>query len=126
MFPTTAHTPCMRCARMNEISSGFHAPFVSSTCNAVRFTSRVHRQRVEMIKGKQSTSSTVLVLLFAACLMSAVAHGADNGSNDIVLAPEVKRGFISNGAAASVIMFDPATLKAVKTIQLDAQNPNAM
>src|SRR5437016_13846104 len=30
-----------------------------------------------------------------------------NGSNDIVLAPDLKHGFISNGTAASVTMFDP-------------------
>jgi DNA-binding beta-propeller fold protein YncE len=48
------------------------------------------------------------------------------GSNDVVLAPGLKRGFISNGSAASITMFDPATLKLVKTIKVDAQNPNAM
>lgn len=49
-----------------------------------------------------------------------------NGSNDIVLAPDFKHGFISNGTAASVTMFDPTTLKIVKTIKVAAQNPNAM
>jgi DNA-binding beta-propeller fold protein YncE len=49
-----------------------------------------------------------------------------NGSNDIVLAPEAKHGFISNGASASLTMFDPATLKVLKTIKLNAENPNAM
>src|SRR5215475_13786560 len=48
------------------------------------------------------------------------------GSNDIVLAPGLKHGFISNGSAASVMMFDPATLKVMKTIKLDAQNPDAL
>jgi DNA-binding beta-propeller fold protein YncE len=49
-----------------------------------------------------------------------------NGSNDIVLAPDFKHGFISNGTVASVTMFDPATLNVVKTIKLAVQNPNAM
>jgi DNA-binding beta-propeller fold protein YncE len=49
-----------------------------------------------------------------------------NGSNDIVLASDFKHGFISNGAVASVTMFDPVTLKVVKTVKLTAENPNAM
>jgi DNA-binding beta-propeller fold protein YncE len=49
-----------------------------------------------------------------------------NGSNDIVLAPDFKHGFISNGTAASVAMFDTATLKVVRTIKLATQNPGAM
>jgi DNA-binding beta-propeller fold protein YncE len=57
---------------------------------------------------------------------SAVGSIRSSGSNDIVLAPDVKHGFISNGNSGSVTMFDPATLKVVKTIKLDAQNPNAM
>ena len=48
------------------------------------------------------------------------------GSSDIVLAPDFKHGFISNGNGASVTMFDPVTLKVVKTIKLAAQNPSAM
>ena len=49
-----------------------------------------------------------------------------NGSSDIVLAPDFKHGFISNGNGAAVTMFDPVTLKVLKTIKLAAQNPSAM
>ena len=49
-----------------------------------------------------------------------------NGSNDVVLAPDIKRGFISNGTGASVTIFDPATLKVIKTAKLNAENPSAL
>jgi DNA-binding beta-propeller fold protein YncE len=49
-----------------------------------------------------------------------------NESNDIALAPEAKHGFISNGGSGAVTMFDPATLKVLKTIKLNAENPSAM
>lgn len=49
-----------------------------------------------------------------------------SGSNDVVLAPEAKHGFISNGAGASLTMFDPATLKVLKQIKLNADNPDAL
>ena len=49
-----------------------------------------------------------------------------NGANDVVIAAGIKRGFISNGGDQSVTVFDPATLKVVKTIKLPVQNPKAM
>jgi DNA-binding beta-propeller fold protein YncE len=49
-----------------------------------------------------------------------------SGSNDIVLAPEAKHGFVSNSTSASLIMFDPATLKVLKTIKLNADKPGAL
>jgi DNA-binding beta-propeller fold protein YncE len=49
-----------------------------------------------------------------------------SGSSDVVLAPEAKHGFISNGASASLTMFDPATLKVLKQIKLNADNPGAL
>lgn len=49
-----------------------------------------------------------------------------NGSNDVVLAPEAKHGFISNGNESSLTMFDLATLKVLKTIKLNAASPGAL
>ena len=49
-----------------------------------------------------------------------------SGSNDIVLAPEAKHGFISNSTSASLTMFDPGTLKVLKTIKLNADKPGAL
>jgi DNA-binding beta-propeller fold protein YncE len=49
-----------------------------------------------------------------------------SGSSDIVLAPEAKHGFISNSTSASLTMFDPATLKVLKTIKLNADKPGAL
>jgi YVTN family beta-propeller protein len=44
----------------------------------------------------------------------------------IVLAPALHRGFISNGGADTVSVFDPATLKVTQTIAVGGHNPDAI
>jgi YVTN family beta-propeller protein len=48
------------------------------------------------------------------------------GVHGIALAPDLGRGFTSNGKSASVIEFDLATLKTVATISGTGQNPDAI
>ncbi|MGS0998667.1 YncE family protein [Rhodanobacter sp. UC4451_H18] len=48
------------------------------------------------------------------------------GVHGIALAPSLNRGFTSNGKAASVTVFDLATLKTVATIAGTGKNPDAI
>jgi YVTN family beta-propeller protein len=49
-----------------------------------------------------------------------------NGVHGIALAPDLGRGFTSNGKSASVTEFDLATLKTVATISGTGRNPDAI
>lgn len=49
-----------------------------------------------------------------------------NGVHGIALAPELGRGYTSNGRDSSVTVFDLKTLKVLATIKLDARNPDAI
>ncbi len=49
-----------------------------------------------------------------------------SGVHGIALAPGLHRGFISNGRADTVTVFDPATLKTMQTIAVGGHNPDAI
>ena len=49
-----------------------------------------------------------------------------SGVHGIAIAHDLHRGFISNGRANTVTVFDPATLKTERTIAVDGQNPDAI
>src|SRR5215475_14016549 len=53
-----------------------------------------------------------------------VAH--TEGVHGVALAPELGRGFTSNGRDNSVTVFDPKTLKTLQQVKVDAQNPDAI
>jgi len=48
------------------------------------------------------------------------------GVHSVVLVPALGRGFTSNGRANTITEFDLTSLKTVRTIAIDAQNPDAM
>jgi YVTN family beta-propeller protein len=48
------------------------------------------------------------------------------GVHGIALAPELKKGFTSNGADGTVTVFDLTTLAAIATIQTGAKNPDGI
>jgi DNA-binding beta-propeller fold protein YncE len=48
------------------------------------------------------------------------------GVHGIALAPELGRGYTSNGRDSSVTVFDLATLKTLKVIEMQASNPDAI
>lgn len=48
------------------------------------------------------------------------------GVHDIALAPELGRGWTSNGRDSSITVFDYATLKPLASIKLDARNPDVI
>ena len=48
------------------------------------------------------------------------------GTHAVVFAPELKRGFTSNGAAHSVTIFDMATLQIIKEVPIPNRNPDAI
>lgn len=48
------------------------------------------------------------------------------GVHGIALVPALNRGFTSNGRDSSVTVFDLTTLKTIKTIKIDARNPDAI
>jgi zinc D-Ala-D-Ala dipeptidase len=48
------------------------------------------------------------------------------GVHSVVLVPALGRGFTSNGRANTITEFNLADLKTVRTIAIDAQNPDAM
>lgn len=52
--------------------------------------------------------------------------GGLSGVHGIALADDLQRGFISNGRANTVTVFDPATLKIEQTIDVDAQDPDGI
>ncbi|MEO6967251.1 MAG: YncE family protein [Rhodanobacteraceae bacterium] len=49
-----------------------------------------------------------------------------SGVHGIALAPDMHRGFISNGRADTVTVFDPASLKIGQTIAVGAHGPDAI
>ena len=48
------------------------------------------------------------------------------GTHAVDFAPELKRGFTSNGAAHSVTIFDLATLEIIKEVAIPDRNPDAI
>src|SRR5579863_4202762 len=48
------------------------------------------------------------------------------GNHAVDFAPELKRGFTSNGAAHSVTIFDMGTLKIIKEVAIPDRNPDAI
>ncbi|MGH8162845.1 MAG: YncE family protein [Rhodanobacteraceae bacterium] len=49
-----------------------------------------------------------------------------SGVHGIALAPDLRRGFISNGHADTVTVFDPTTLKTTQTIAVGGHGPDAI
>jgi DNA-binding beta-propeller fold protein YncE len=49
-----------------------------------------------------------------------------SGVHGIAIADDLHRGFISNGRANTVTMFDPVTLKVERTIAVNGENPDAI
>ena len=49
-----------------------------------------------------------------------------SGVHGIALAPDLKRGFTSNGKADSVTVFDLDTLKTIKEVKVSGHNPDAI
>jgi DNA-binding beta-propeller fold protein YncE len=49
-----------------------------------------------------------------------------SGVHGIAIANDLHRGFISNGRANTVTVFDPATLKTERTIEVKGENPDAI
>lgn len=49
-----------------------------------------------------------------------------SGVHGIALADDLHKGFISNGHANTVTVFDPATLKVVQTVEVGAKDPDAI
>ncbi|HET9836146.1 MAG TPA: YncE family protein [Rhodanobacteraceae bacterium] len=49
-----------------------------------------------------------------------------SGVHGIAIANDLHRGFISNGRANTVTVFDPATLKTERTIAVKGENPDAI
>jgi DNA-binding beta-propeller fold protein YncE len=48
------------------------------------------------------------------------------GVHGVALAPELGRGFISNGRANSVTIFEPKTLRTIEEVKIAGQNPDAI
>jgi len=51
---------------------------------------------------------------------------ATEGVHGIALAPELKRGFTSNGRSSTVTVFDLATLEVVSRVKVTGENPDAI
>ncbi|MER3546130.1 MAG: YVTN family beta-propeller domain-containing protein [Rhodanobacteraceae bacterium] len=49
-----------------------------------------------------------------------------SGVHGIALADDLHRGFISNGRANTVTVFDPSSLKTLQTIAVNGENPDAI
>ncbi len=49
-----------------------------------------------------------------------------NGTHGIVVVPEVKKGFITNGKSSTITIFDPKTLKISGEIISTGKNPDAL
>jgi DNA-binding beta-propeller fold protein YncE len=49
-----------------------------------------------------------------------------NGVHGVALAPELGRGYTSNGRDSSITVFDLKTLQALKVIKIQARNPDAI
>ena len=52
--------------------------------------------------------------------------GGTQGVHGVALAPDLGRGFTSNGRDNSVTVFDTKTLKTLEQVKIDAQNPDAI
>ena len=48
------------------------------------------------------------------------------GVHGIAIAPEFQKGFISDGKANAVVVFDLQTLKVIKTIPISGKDPDAI
>jgi len=48
------------------------------------------------------------------------------GVHGVALAPELGRGFTSNGRANSITIFDPKTLRTIEEVKIAGQNPDAI
>ena len=48
------------------------------------------------------------------------------GVHGVALAPELSRGFTSNGRAGSITIFDPKTLATIEEVRIQGQNPDAI
>src|SRR5262249_30973234 len=49
-----------------------------------------------------------------------------SGVHGVALAPELDKGFISNGRSNEVTVFDPKTLKVLQTVKIQGENPDAI
>ncbi len=49
-----------------------------------------------------------------------------NGVHGVALAPELSRGFTSNGRAGSITIFDTKTLATIEEVKIEGQNPDAI
>src|SRR4051794_11638113 len=49
-----------------------------------------------------------------------------SGVHGVALAPELGRGFISNGKSSEVTVFDLKTLKVLQTVKVTGENPDAI
>jgi DNA-binding beta-propeller fold protein YncE len=49
-----------------------------------------------------------------------------NGVHGVALAPELSRGFASNGRAGSITIFDSKTLATIEEVKIEGQNPDAI
>jgi YVTN family beta-propeller protein len=49
-----------------------------------------------------------------------------SGVHGVALAPELNKGFISNGRSNEVTVFDPKTLTVLQTVKIQGENPDAI
>jgi DNA-binding beta-propeller fold protein YncE len=67
------------------------------------------------------------VMVFDADTYAAVGEIPDTaGVHGIAIAPELSRGFTSNGRANSVTIFDTKTLKTISEVKVTGENPDAI
>ncbi len=67
------------------------------------------------------------VLVFDADSLAAVGEIPNtSGAHGVALAPDLGRGFISNGKTATVTVFDLKTLKPVEEVKVTGENPDAI
>ena len=67
------------------------------------------------------------VMVFDADTYAAVGEIPDTaGVHGIAIAPELSRGFTSNGRANSITIFDTKTLKTISEVKVTGENPDAI
>ncbi|HEY2798843.1 MAG TPA: YncE family protein [Thermoanaerobaculia bacterium] len=67
------------------------------------------------------------VMVFDADTLKAVGEIPNtNGVHGVALAPELSRGFASNGRAGSITIFDTKTLAPIEEVKIEGQNPDAI
>jgi DNA-binding beta-propeller fold protein YncE len=67
------------------------------------------------------------VLVFDADTLKPVGEIANtSGVHGVALAPDLGRGFTSNGKAGSITVFDPKTLATIEEVKIPGQNPDAI